>query len=62
MLLLPKMEDGNNFGVSVQEETMAELKGVEQEAAIFLDRLTSYFVARAKVPSTQISLPYSMLL
>lgn len=43
------MEDGNNFGVSVQEETMAELKGVEAESAVFLESITSYFFSRAKV-------------
>nr|XP_039263818.1 proteasome activator complex subunit 3-like [Styela clava] len=57
MLLLPKMEDGNNFGVSVQEETMGELKGVETETAVFLESTTSYFFARAKVASKVIKHP-----
>lgn len=47
------MEDGNNFGVSVQEETMAELKGVEAESAVFLESISSYFFSRAKVSKIQ---------
>lgn len=30
-LNVPKIEDGNNFGVSVQEEILSELKNVETE-------------------------------
>merc|ERR1711983_78075 len=33
ILLIPKIEDGNNFGVEVQEETLGELKAIEQELA-----------------------------
>lgn len=48
-LLIPKIEDGNNFGVSIQEDTLAELRQVESEAASFLDQISRYFITRAKI-------------
>uniref|UniRef100_A0A8C4Q2P9 Proteasome activator subunit 3 n=1 Tax=Eptatretus burgeri TaxID=7764 RepID=A0A8C4Q2P9_EPTBU len=48
-LMIPKIEDGNNFGVSVQEDTVAELRTVEGEAASFLDQISRYYVSRAKL-------------
>jgi len=48
-LLLPKIEDGNNFGVSVQEETLEEIKSVECDATNFLGQIYAYFANRAKV-------------
>nr|XP_009859369.1 proteasome activator complex subunit 3-like [Ciona intestinalis] len=48
-LMLPKIEDGNNFGVSVQEETLGEIKGVESEATSYFGQITTYFLARAKI-------------
>ncbi|XP_039262139.1 proteasome activator complex subunit 3-like [Styela clava] len=47
--LIPKIEDGNNFGVSIQEDTLAELRQVESEAASFLDQISRYFVTRGKI-------------
>lgn len=38
--LIPKIEDGNNFGVSVQEDTLAEIQSVESEAAAFFDQIS----------------------
>lgn len=49
--LIPKIEDGNNFGVSVQEDTLAEIQSVESEAAAFFDQITRYYASRAKVIS-----------
>uniref|UniRef100_H2YAX8 Proteasome activator PA28 C-terminal domain-containing protein n=1 Tax=Ciona savignyi TaxID=51511 RepID=H2YAX8_CIOSA len=48
-LMLPKIEDGNNFGVSVQEETLSEIKAVEAETTSYLGQITTYFLARAKI-------------
>ncbi|XP_025101012.1 proteasome activator complex subunit 3-like isoform X2 [Pomacea canaliculata] len=47
--LIPKIEDGNNFGVSIQEDTMAEARQVETESATYLDQLSRYYVTRAKI-------------
>ncbi|VDK71971.1 unnamed protein product [Cylicostephanus goldi] len=48
-LLIPRIEDGNNFGVSIQEETLGEVRNVESEAASFLDQMSRYFTSRAKL-------------
>uniref|UniRef100_A0A3Q2CIJ7 Proteasome activator complex subunit 3 n=1 Tax=Cyprinodon variegatus TaxID=28743 RepID=A0A3Q2CIJ7_CYPVA len=42
-LLIPRIEDGNNFGVSIQEETVAELRTVEGEAASYLDQISRHY-------------------
>lgn len=49
--LIPKIEDGNNFGVSVQEDTLAEIQSVESEAAAYFDQISRYYASRAKVIS-----------
>ncbi|XP_076800085.1 proteasome activator complex subunit 3-like [Clavelina lepadiformis] len=49
ILLIPKIEDGNNFGVEVQEETLGELKTVEQDLLSNQEEIASYFLSRAKV-------------
>jgi len=49
LLLIPRMEDGNNFGVSIQEEVLSEVRTVEAEAATFLDQLSRYFHTRGKM-------------
>uniref|UniRef100_A0A8C2MJE8 Proteasome activator PA28 C-terminal domain-containing protein n=1 Tax=Cricetulus griseus TaxID=10029 RepID=A0A8C2MJE8_CRIGR len=41
------IKDGNNFGVSIQEETVAELRTVESE----LDQISRYYIRRAKLVS-----------
>ncbi|KAJ3607521.1 hypothetical protein NHX12_024572 [Muraenolepis orangiensis] len=41
-LLIPRIEDGNNFGVSIQEETVAKIRLVEAEAASFLDQILRF--------------------
>ncbi|CAI2348970.1 unnamed protein product [Caenorhabditis sp. 36 PRJEB53466] len=48
-LLIPRIEDGNNFGVGIQEETLAEVRNVESEAASFLDQMSRYFTTRGKL-------------
>jgi proteasome activator subunit 3 (PA28 gamma) len=47
--LIPKIEDGNNFGVSIQEDTLAEIRTVESEAAAFFDQISRYFITRGKI-------------
>lgn len=50
-LLIPKIEDGNNFGVSVQEDTLAEIEGVEAEAIDYLEHISRYYTSRGKLIS-----------
>ncbi|CAI4230697.1 unnamed protein product [Auanema sp. JU1783] len=47
--LIPRIEDGNNFGVSIQEEALGEVRNVESEAASFLDQMSRYFTSRGKL-------------
>ncbi|RXG63990.1 Proteasome activator complex subunit 3 [Armadillidium vulgare] len=49
--LIPKIEDGNNFGVGIQEDTLGEIRTVESEAAAFFDQLSRYYITRAKLVS-----------
>ncbi|XP_044261832.1 proteasome activator complex subunit 3 isoform X1 [Tribolium madens] len=56
--MIPKIEDGNNFGVSIQEDTLAEVQSVESEAAAFFDQISRYFISRAKVISKVAKYPH----
>jgi len=47
--LIPKIEDGNNFGVSIQEDVVAEARTVESEASSYLDQITRYYLQRARI-------------
>lgn len=47
--LIPKMEVCNNFEVVVQEETRKLVKHVEISAANFNEKITEYFISRAKI-------------
>jgi len=49
LFLIPRIEDGNNFGVSIQEDTLAEVRTVESEAASFLDQISRYLLTRGKL-------------
>jgi len=48
-LMIPKIEDGNNFGVGVQEECLGELGRVEDQGFGALDSINKYFQTRAKL-------------
>ena len=43
-VMIPKIEDGNNFGVSIQEDTLAEIQAVESEAAAYFDQISRYTI------------------
>ena len=47
-MLVPKMEDGNNFGVEVQDEVSGELDRVESESYMQMESCLSYHKLRAK--------------
>lgn len=46
-LHIPQMEDGNNFGVTVQLAALKELKDSMDSLAKLLDELAKYYAARA---------------
>lgn len=54
---VPRIEDGNNFGVSIQEETLNELSSSEDSAVHKLESLSKYFTNRGKLIS-KVSLIY----
>uniref|UniRef100_A0A6U5BLX5 Proteasome activator PA28 C-terminal domain-containing protein n=1 Tax=Hemiselmis andersenii TaxID=464988 RepID=A0A6U5BLX5_HEMAN len=56
-LNIPKVEDGNNFGVSVQEETVNELSRAEDTSFALLDSMNKYFMTRAKLVSRVVKYP-----
>jgi len=56
-LNIPKIEDGNNFGVSVQEEIVNELSRAEDSAFGILEGMTKYFVTRARLVSKSLKYP-----
>ncbi|XXQ36801.1 Proteasome activator PA28 C-terminal domain-containing protein [Plasmodiophora brassicae] len=56
-LAIPRIEDGNNFGVSVQEETVSELSRAEDAVFNVLESIAGYFVTRAKIASKMIKYP-----
>jgi hypothetical protein len=64
-LHIPKMEDGNNFGVSVQLSLLKELSDVEEAASKHVDDLFGYASARAdaldklKLPTSSVSITKS---
>ncbi|XP_071959975.1 proteasome activator complex subunit 3-like [Antedon mediterranea] len=57
-LLIPRIEDGNNFGVSIQEDTLSEVRQVEGEAGAYLDQISRYFITRAKLVSKVAKYPH----
>jgi len=54
---IPRIEDGNNFGVSIQEETVAELTRAEDSGLAMLESITKYYVTRGKLCSKLIKYP-----
>jgi proteasome activator subunit 3 (PA28 gamma) len=56
-LNIPRIEDGNNFGVSIQEETVSELGRSEDAGFAVLETMTKYFVTRAKLVSRVVKYP-----
>lgn len=44
-VMIPKIEDGNNFGVSIQEDTLAEIQTVESEAAAYFDQISRWILS-----------------
>lgn len=46
---VPKIEDGNNFGVAVQEEVLSELGRCEDFNVQSLAISTKYYLTRAKI-------------
>lgn len=48
-LRIPRMEDGNNFGVAVQRDTVGEIDGMIELMEYMLDSITTYYKLRGSV-------------
>ncbi|VDD81190.1 unnamed protein product [Mesocestoides corti] len=57
MLNIPKIEDGNNFGVAVQEEVMLDASRTETDVTSMLDFYCDYLVYRGKINTKRIKWP-----
>jgi len=47
-LCIPEMQEGNNFGVSIQEEVLDALSRMEESAQQCGDTLSTYYLERGK--------------
>jgi len=54
---VPKIEDGNNFGVAVQEEVLAELGRCEDFTVQSVAVSTKYYMTRGKLVSKFLKYP-----
>lgn len=57
-LSTPKIEDGNNFGVSVQKIVLSLLQQVESAAVIYYDKVNSYYESRGKLVAKAVKYPF----
>lgn len=56
-LNVPKIEDGNNFGVGIQEDVIQELARAEESAFTLCDSIVKYYMSRAKLSSKVLKYP-----
>lgn len=57
-LLIPRIEDGNNFGVSIQEEVLNEVNRIQGDCVGYLDYISRYYITRAKLVSKVAKYPF----
>ncbi|CAF2514791.1 unnamed protein product [Rotaria sp. Silwood2] len=48
-VMIPKVEDGNNFGVSIQEDSLAEVRTIETEVTQYIDLTCKYLISRGEL-------------
>lgn len=58
LFLIPRIEDGNNFGVSIQEDVLVEIRASEGEAAAYFDQISRYFLSRGKTVTKVAKYPH----
>ncbi|KAG1749784.1 proteasome activator pa28 REG alpha beta subunit [Suillus paluster] len=56
-LTMPKIEDGDNFGVQIQEEVLSELLRSQESAYNIRDGIRQHHLGRAKISSKLIKYP-----
>lgn len=60
-LLVPKIEDGDNFGVSIQEEILRYIQSIEENCTSSYIRFSGYNITRAGLLTKVCSLLYLYL-
>lgn len=58
MLHVPKIEDGNNFGVSIQEEVLRSIRTIIDRSSRYTGEVTRYAHSRGKTVSKIIKYPH----
>merc|ERR1711924_113584 len=58
LLNIPRIEDGNNFGVSIQEETVNDLQSKEDLVHQGLEAISKYYLMRGKLVSKVCKYPH----
>lgn len=58
LLLIPKIEDGNNFGVEIQQEILCDVRRIQEESLAFLSEMSMYFINRAQMASKVTKYPF----
>lgn len=56
-LMKPKIEDGNNFGVEIQEEALELIYSIEEDVYSRLKSISNYYVSRAELVTKLIKNP-----
>jgi len=57
-LSVPKIEDGDNFGVSVQKNVLSMLQEVEEATLTYFGKVTSYYDRRGKLVAKLVKYPF----
>lgn len=57
-LSVPKIEDGDNFGVSVQKKVLSILQEVEEATLTFFGKVNSYYEKRGKLVAKVVKYPF----
>ncbi|KAL3312299.1 Proteasome activator complex subunit 3, partial [Cichlidogyrus casuarinus] len=55
---IPRIEDGNNFGVGIQEDVLSEVASIERDAITYMEGITRYYAARGKMVSKIAQFPH----
>ena len=58
-LMVPKIEDGNNFGVEIQRETIDTIQSVESQVLSHFDKFETYFEARGDIIAKVVKYPHN---
>jgi proteasome activator subunit 3 (PA28 gamma) len=57
--MIPKIEDGNNFGVEIQHETIETMTEIENEIRERLNCFTRYYAVRGDLTANVSEYPHS---